>query len=47
MLSRVWERWERKFADLREDHPLRDAADETAVAVGAVVFLAVWALVAV
>jgi hypothetical protein len=47
MLSQVWEKWERKFTSLREDHPLRDAADETAVVLGGVVFLVAWAVAVV
>jgi hypothetical protein len=39
VLSQLCEKWERKFAGLRADHPLRDAAEETAMALGGAVFL--------
>jgi hypothetical protein len=44
MLGQVWERWERKFAALRENHPLHGEAEPAAVALGAAVFLAAWAV---
>jgi Ni/Fe-hydrogenase subunit HybB-like protein len=47
VLAQVWEKWERKFAGLRADHPLRDAAEESAVAFGVAVFLVAWSLAVV
>jgi hypothetical protein len=41
-LTEVWDRWQRKFDDLPDDHALRGHAVDVAVAVGVGVFLVVW-----
>ncbi len=41
-MSWDWERWERKFARLPDGHPLAGAPWETAVGIGAVVFVVAW-----
>jgi hypothetical protein len=43
-LSGVWGRWEAKFDQLPEGHPLHRSAWETAFSLGVAVFLVSWLL---